>query len=139
MIKEFSFFSFGKPDYNELYSKLLAKDFESLRKFEKSSKDYLNGLIKLLNATNVVVENKVNPDLLKQGKSVIPVFTVFPGTFNYTAWYDTDDGLWIARDSSQPWGWLGTKNFQKIKKLVIDKLGIFNDIPNELIQIINKL
>lgn len=67
------------------------------------------------------------------------MFTVFPGTFNYTVWYDTDDGLWIARDSSQPWGWLGTKNFQKIKKLVIDKLGIFNDIPNELIQIINKL
>ena len=67
------------------------------------------------------------------------MFTVFLGTFNYTVWYDTDDGLWIARDSSQPWGWLGTKNFQKIKKLVIDKLGIFNDIPNELIQIINKL
>lgn len=78
MIKEFSFFSFGKPDYNELYSKLLAKDFESLRKFEKPSKDYPNGLIKLLNATNVEAENKVNPDLLKQGKKRYSSVYCFP-------------------------------------------------------------
>lgn len=137
--KAFSFFGFGKPDYNKLYSSLPTKDFQSLKKFEKPSKDYPKGLIKLLDAANVEAENEINPDLLKQGKNVIPVFTVFPGTFNYTVWYDTKDKSWVARDSSQPWGWLGTKNFQKIKKLVINRLGIFNDIPNELIQTINKL